>query len=96
VVFAYVLTIYLRPRAVLTMLHNFILLQQCTLEVKVFVAEPLLTAAQVLESNLLKVTLEAAYSIPDSFIPVGPQQNYMVGLQVPSVGEVKLYCHIFM
>uniref|UniRef100_A0A8C0WZ98 Cilia-and flagella-associated protein 70 n=1 Tax=Castor canadensis TaxID=51338 RepID=A0A8C0WZ98_CASCN len=61
--------------------------KQCTLEVKVFVAEPLLTAAQVLESNLLKVTLEAAYSIPDSFIPVGPQQNYMVGLQVPSVGE---------
>lgn len=56
---------------------------------KVFVTEPLLTPAQVAASNLLKVTLEAAYSVPESFMPVGPQQNYMVGLQVPSVGEVK-------
>ncbi|XP_041606792.1 cilia- and flagella-associated protein 70 isoform X11 [Vulpes lagopus] len=61
--------------------------KQCSLEVKVFVAEPLLTTAQILGGNLLKVTLEAAYSVPESFIPVGPLQNYMVGLQVPSVGE---------
>lgn len=58
--------------------------KQCSLEVKVFVSEPLLTPAQVSGSNLLKVTLEAAYSVPESFMP---QQNYMVGLQVPSVGE---------
>nr|XP_055181229.1 cilia- and flagella-associated protein 70 isoform X11 [Nyctereutes procyonoides] len=61
--------------------------KQCSLEVKVFVAEPLLTTAQILGGNLLKVTLEAAYSVPESFIPVGPLQNYMIGLQVPSVGE---------
>ncbi|XP_049982984.1 cilia- and flagella-associated protein 70 isoform X3 [Alexandromys fortis] len=61
--------------------------KQCSLGVKVFVTEPLLTAAQVSASNLLKVTLEAAYSVPESFMPVGPQQNYMVGLQVPAVGE---------
>uniref|UniRef100_A0A673TW48 Cilia and flagella associated protein 70 n=1 Tax=Suricata suricatta TaxID=37032 RepID=A0A673TW48_SURSU len=61
--------------------------KQCRLEVKVFVAEPLLTTAQTLGGNLLRVTLEAAYSVPESFIPVGPPQNYMVGLQVPSVGE---------
>uniref|UniRef100_A0A452TWH0 Cilia and flagella associated protein 70 n=1 Tax=Ursus maritimus TaxID=29073 RepID=A0A452TWH0_URSMA len=61
--------------------------KQCSLAVKVFVAEPLLTTAQILGGNLLKVTLEAAYSVPESFIPVGPMQNYMVGLQVPSVGE---------
>ncbi|XP_004407065.1 PREDICTED: cilia- and flagella-associated protein 70 [Odobenus rosmarus divergens] len=61
--------------------------KQCSLEVKVFVAEPLLTTAQILGGNLLKVTLEAAYSVPESFIPVGPVQNYMVGMQVPSVGE---------
>ncbi|KAK2508124.1 hypothetical protein MC885_003700, partial [Smutsia gigantea] len=61
--------------------------KQCSLEVKVSVAEPLLTTAQVLGGNLLKVTLEAAYSVPESFIPVGLLQNYMVGLQVPSIGE---------
>ncbi|XP_037660706.1 cilia- and flagella-associated protein 70 isoform X3 [Choloepus didactylus] len=61
--------------------------KQCSLEVKVFVSEPLLTTAQILGGNLLKVTLEAAYSVPESFIPLGPLQNYMVGLQVPSIGE---------
>ncbi|XP_013012416.2 cilia- and flagella-associated protein 70 isoform X1 [Cavia porcellus] len=61
--------------------------KQCSLEVKVFVAEPLLTAAQALGSNLLKVTLEAAYSVPECFNPLGPPQNYLVGLQVPAQGE---------
>uniref|UniRef100_H0WMX0 Cilia and flagella associated protein 70 n=1 Tax=Otolemur garnettii TaxID=30611 RepID=H0WMX0_OTOGA len=61
--------------------------KQCSLEVKVFATEPLLTAAQISGGNLLKVTLEAAYSVPESFLPVGPLQNYMVGLQVPSRGE---------
>ncbi|KAG8507963.1 Cilia- and flagella-associated protein 70, partial [Galemys pyrenaicus] len=60
---------------------------KCGLEVKVFVAEPLLTTAQISGGNLLKVTLEAAYSVPESFVSTGPPQNYMVGLQVPSVGE---------
>uniref|UniRef100_A0A671FFW7 Cilia and flagella associated protein 70 n=1 Tax=Rhinolophus ferrumequinum TaxID=59479 RepID=A0A671FFW7_RHIFE len=67
--------------------------KQCSLQVKISVVEPLLTAAQILESNLLKVTLEAAYSVPEAFIPVGPVQNYMVGLQVPLVGEKD--CPIF-
>ncbi|XP_033290010.1 cilia- and flagella-associated protein 70 isoform X5 [Orcinus orca] len=62
-------------------------IKQCSLEVKVFVAEPLLTTAQISGGNLLKVTLEAAYSVPESFIPMGLLQNFMVGLQVPSAGE---------
>ncbi|XP_060060633.1 cilia- and flagella-associated protein 70 isoform X2 [Erinaceus europaeus] len=60
---------------------------KCCLEVKVFVAEALLTSSQILGGNLLKVTLEAAYSVPESFVPIGSLQNYMVGLQVPSAGE---------
>ncbi|XP_033622434.1 cilia- and flagella-associated protein 70 isoform X2 [Fukomys damarensis] len=51
--------------------------KQCSLQVKVFVAEPLLSTAQATGSNLLKVTLEAAYSVPESFNPLGPPQNYM-------------------
>ncbi|XP_062999055.1 cilia- and flagella-associated protein 70 [Elgaria multicarinata webbii] len=31
--------------------------------------------------------MEAAYAVPEAFVPVGPQQNYMVGFQVPAVGE---------
>nr|KAF6322145.1 cilia and flagella associated protein 70 [Pipistrellus kuhlii] len=61
--------------------------KQCSLEVKVSVPEQLLTATQILGGNLLKVTLEAAYSVPESFVPIGPVQNYIVGLQVPSTAE---------
>ncbi|XP_072484301.1 cilia- and flagella-associated protein 70 isoform X3 [Notamacropus eugenii] len=60
---------------------------KCCLEVTVSVSEALLTTAQILGGNLLKVTLEAAYSVPENFVTTGPQQNYMVGLQVPSIGE---------
>ncbi|XP_025059611.1 cilia- and flagella-associated protein 70 isoform X2 [Alligator sinensis] len=60
---------------------------KCALEVAVSVQESLLSAAQLSGGNLLRVTLEAAYSIPDAFIPTGPQQNYMVSLQVPTAGE---------
>ncbi|XP_038599925.1 cilia- and flagella-associated protein 70 isoform X3 [Tachyglossus aculeatus] len=56
-------------------------------EVTVCVPEALLSASQLLGSNLVKVTLEAAYSVPEAFSPTGPPQNYMVGFQVPSVGE---------
>ncbi|XP_044518746.1 cilia- and flagella-associated protein 70 [Gracilinanus agilis] len=60
---------------------------KCCLEVTVSVSEALLTTAQILGGNLLKVTLEAAYSVPEAFVPTGPQQNYMVGLQIPSNKE---------
>ena len=55
-----------------------------------------MTPAQISGGNLLKVTLEAAYSVPESFLPIGPLQNYMVGMQVPSAGEVKTYSAKFI
>ncbi|XP_065414815.1 cilia- and flagella-associated protein 70 isoform X3 [Chrysemys picta bellii] len=60
---------------------------KCGLEVSVSIQESLLSVSQLSGGNLLRVTLEAAYSVPEVFVPTGPQQNYMVCLQVPTVGE---------
>ncbi|XP_073218710.1 cilia- and flagella-associated protein 70 isoform X2 [Lepidochelys kempii] len=60
---------------------------KCSLEVSVSIQEPLLSVSKLSGGNLLRVTLEAAYSVPEVFVPTGPQQNYMVCLQVPTVGE---------
>ncbi|NXH78595.1 CFA70 protein, partial [Hydrobates tethys] len=57
------------------------------LEVTVCTKEPLLSATQLSHGNLLSVTLEAAYSVPEAFAPTGPLQNYMACLQVPAAGE---------
>ncbi|KAM9291192.1 cilia- and flagella-associated protein 70 [Morus bassanus] len=57
------------------------------LEVTVCTKEPLLSATELSNGNLLSVTLEAAYSVPEAFAPTGPLQNYMACLQVPAVGE---------
>uniref|UniRef100_A0A674HYV2 Cilia and flagella associated protein 70 n=1 Tax=Terrapene triunguis TaxID=2587831 RepID=A0A674HYV2_9SAUR len=66
---------------------QFALVLQCGLEVSVYIQESLLSVSQLSGGNLLRVTLEAAYSVPEVFVPTGPQQNYMVCLQVPTVGE---------
>ncbi|XP_074014578.1 cilia- and flagella-associated protein 70 [Numenius arquata] len=57
------------------------------LEVTVCTEEPLLSAAQLSNGNLMSVTLEAAYSVPEAFTPTGSSQNYMACLQVPTAGE---------
>ncbi|NXL63259.1 CFA70 protein, partial [Chordeiles acutipennis] len=57
------------------------------LEVTVCTEEPLLSAPQLSDSNLLHVTLEAAYSVPEAFAPAGALQSYMACLQVPAAGE---------
>ncbi|XP_068555759.1 cilia- and flagella-associated protein 70 isoform X1 [Anas acuta] len=60
---------------------------KCGLEVTVRTEKPLLSVSQLSNGNFLSVTLEAAYSVPDTFLPTGPPQNYMACLQVPAVGE---------
>ncbi|CAI9584049.1 unnamed protein product, partial [Staurois parvus] len=61
-----------------------------SLEVAVSVPEPLLTEAQINNGNLIRVTMEAAYCVPESWNPQGPQYNYVTSLQLPSMGEKDL------
>uniref|UniRef100_A0A8C4V474 Cilia and flagella associated protein 70 n=1 Tax=Falco tinnunculus TaxID=100819 RepID=A0A8C4V474_FALTI len=57
------------------------------LEVTVCTKEPLLSAVELANGNLLSVTLEAACSVPEALAATGPLQNYMACLQVPAAGE---------
>ncbi|XP_074742637.1 cilia- and flagella-associated protein 70 isoform X3 [Strix uralensis] len=57
------------------------------LEVAVCTKEPLLSATQFANGNLLSITLEAAYSVPEAFAATEPLQNYMACLQVPAAEE---------
>ncbi|NXF01141.1 CFA70 protein, partial [Smithornis capensis] len=59
------------------------------LEVTVCTEEPLLSAKQFSSGNLLSVTLEAAYSVPEAFA-TDSQQNFMACLQVPAAGKKEL------
>ncbi|XP_072550492.1 cilia- and flagella-associated protein 70 isoform X2 [Salminus brasiliensis] len=55
-----------------------------TLDVSVSVHEPLLSDSQLSESNLLTVTVETAYSLPDIWNPAsGLSSSYVAALQVP-------------
>ncbi|NXR21834.1 CFA70 protein, partial [Cinclus mexicanus] len=56
------------------------------LEVTVSTKELLLSATQFSSGNLLSITLEAAYSVPEAFT-TDAQQNYMACLQIPAAGE---------
>ncbi|TRZ24200.1 hypothetical protein HGM15179_002886 [Zosterops borbonicus] len=56
------------------------------LEVTVNTKEPLLSATQFSSGNLLSITLEAAFSLPNTF-SADAQQNCMVCLQIPAAGE---------
>ncbi|NXE98122.1 CFA70 protein, partial [Menura novaehollandiae] len=56
------------------------------LEVTVSTKEPLLSATRFSSGNLLSITLEAAYSVPEAFATEA-QQNYMACLQIPAAGE---------
>ncbi|KAG5279454.1 hypothetical protein AALO_G00077950 [Alosa alosa] len=58
------------------------------LDVSVSVPKPLLSATQLSESNLLKVTVETAYSVPDVWNQAAaPASGYAAALQVPLTAE---------
>ncbi|TSK87600.1 Cilia- and flagella-associated protein 70 [Bagarius yarrelli] len=60
------------------------------LEVTVSTPEPLLSDTQLSESNLLTVTVETAYSVPEVWnATAGPQHSYVAALQVPLTSQKK-------
>ncbi|XP_071760228.2 cilia- and flagella-associated protein 70 [Centroberyx gerrardi] len=70
-----------------------------SLDVCVSVAEPLLPAGPLAASNLLKVTVETAYSVPEAWSvasgPGPPPATYITALQVPLTAkkdQVLLFC----
>ncbi|XP_061080149.1 cilia- and flagella-associated protein 70 [Conger conger] len=61
---------------------------QPTLAVTICVPEPLLSDAHLSQSNLLRVAVETAYSVPESWnTGTGPPFNYVAALQVPQSTE---------
>uniref|UniRef100_A0A672NPY7 Uncharacterized protein n=1 Tax=Sinocyclocheilus grahami TaxID=75366 RepID=A0A672NPY7_SINGR len=61
-----------------------------TLDVTVHVPEPLLSDAQRSDSNVLMVTVETAYSVPDVWNPAStPPSHYIAALQMPVSATVR-------
>ncbi|XP_041062560.1 cilia- and flagella-associated protein 70 isoform X2 [Carcharodon carcharias] len=64
---------------------------KCLVDIAVSVPEPLLSEAQLEESNLLRITTECAYSVPESWALAAPQFNYVVSLFLPtSISELRV------
>uniref|UniRef100_A0A8C4SEI2 Cilia and flagella associated protein 70 n=1 Tax=Erpetoichthys calabaricus TaxID=27687 RepID=A0A8C4SEI2_ERPCA len=54
------------------------------LEISVAASEALVSEAQLVDSNLLKVAVETLYSVPEAWSLTGPQFHYVVSMLVPS------------
>lgn len=62
---------------------------QPTLDVTICVPEPLMSDAHLSQSNLLRVAVETAYSVPEAWnTGTGPPFNYVAAVQVPQSAEV--------
>ncbi|XP_047435842.1 cilia- and flagella-associated protein 70 [Mugil cephalus] len=60
--------------------------KQSSLDVRVSVTDPVLSETELSASNLLKVTVETAYSVPESWPVTGPAPSpcsYITALEVP-------------
>lgn len=64
------------------------------LDVLVSVSDPIVTGAELSTSNLLKVTVETAYSLPESWtMHSGPNPTpcmYTAAMEVPLTAEVSV------
>ncbi|KAF6719029.1 Cilia- and flagella-associated protein 70 [Oryzias melastigma] len=61
--------------------------KQPSLDVCVSVADPLLSEDELSSSNFLKITLDAVYSVPESWVPVPTPVTYAAALEVPLTAE---------
>ncbi|KAE8297572.1 Cilia- and flagella-associated protein 70 [Larimichthys crocea] len=81
-----------RQKSVISILRS----KQPTLDVCVSVSDPVLSEAELSASNLLKVTVETAYSIPEAWMHSAPgSSTYTAALKVPLTAEkdqVLVFC----
>uniref|UniRef100_A0A8C4WP73 Cilia and flagella associated protein 70 n=1 Tax=Eptatretus burgeri TaxID=7764 RepID=A0A8C4WP73_EPTBU len=63
--------------------------QNASLELLVTTPEPLLSQECIEDSNLLRVTVEAAFSVPDSYTSASPQYIYVITLPMPVSSEFR-------
>lgn len=62
---------------------------QASLDVCVSVSDTLMSDTDLSTSNLLRVTVETAYSLPDSWMqPSGQSPSYIAAMEVPLTEEV--------